>query len=119
MAEPRRPPIGWLITPLVGVISTALGVTVLFLGQARLVPWLAGGVENVCGTVDCGLGVGVLLLFFGFLVVSCAMVAGTVVGLRRRDDTDNRRAVRRGLAVAGWSLLAYAVLSVVAWWPQA
>ncbi|SHF44905.1 hypothetical protein [Streptoalloteichus hindustanus] len=114
----RQAALAWLLTPLVAVFGTLLGVLALFYGQARLVPRLAGGVEQVCGTVDCGLGVGVLLVLFGFLAVCLAMTAGCVVALRCREDQDNRRAVWRGAWVAGWCLVAYAALSVIAWWPK-
>ncbi|MCP2260104.1 hypothetical protein LX15_003815 [Streptoalloteichus tenebrarius] len=108
----------WALTPLVAVTGTLLGVLALAYGQGRLVPRIAGGVERVCGTVDCGLGVGVTLILFGFLVVCVAMTAGCLVALRRREDPDGRRAVWRGVWITGWCLVVYAALSVVAWWPK-
>ncbi|MBA8825350.1 hypothetical protein FHX42_002701 [Saccharopolyspora lacisalsi] len=109
----QRQALAWLLTPLLAFSTTLAGVLVLFYGQSELVPALAGGVGALCRTPDCVLGLGLMLIAGGFLVLCASVVAGTVVGLVHREQSEARAAVRRGLFVALWCVLAYLVGSVV------
>ena len=115
MTTRRTPATSWLLTPAVALAATVAGVVVLFYVNASLVPPMLGGLEAVCGSPDCGLGLGVWLIVGAFVLVSAALVAGVVVGVLRRHDADRSLAVRRGLWVAGWCLLAYVAQSLVMW----
>ncbi|MGP4016301.1 hypothetical protein [Saccharopolyspora sp. 5N708] len=104
---PARPAPG-LLTPLVAVVGTAVGVLVLFAAQRALAPVLVGGPGAVCTAPDCVLGVGVWLIV-GAVVAPCvSLIAGAVF---RHPD----RPVRRGLFIALWCVLAYLVESIVLW----
>lgn len=111
----QRPPAGWLLTPLVAFGGTLAGVLLLFFGQSELVPAVIGGYGAVCGSPDCALGIGILLIVGGFLALCASMIAGAVVGVLRRHDVDSRAAIRRGAFVAVWCLLAYVAESVLVW----
>lgn len=103
----------WPLTPLVAVLTTAVGVIALYYAQAALVPALGGGCDENAHPA-CGLGIGVQLIGYGFGVACVALIAGVVVALRHR--TDHRGAVlRRGLLVAASCLALYVVLSAIAW----
>ncbi|MBP2474217.1 hypothetical protein JOF53_003089 [Crossiella equi] len=108
----------WLFTPLVAVLGTLAGVLVLYFGEAALVPWLAGPESPPCGQPDCVLGVGLQMTLAAVVVVLVALIAGLVLGHRRREGADRGTAVLRGFVVCGYCLLAYAIQSVVAWWPK-
>lgn len=110
-----RPPVDWLLTPLVAFAGTVIGVPVLFFAQARLLPLLAGGFSALCGSPDCGLGIGIMLIAAGFVVVCASFVAGWIVAIRHRRQAGRRGALRRGLLVCLWCLVAYAVASVAVW----
>lgn len=108
----------WLVTPLVAVLGTLAGVLALYFGEAALVPWLAGAGEPPCGPPDCVLGVGLQMMLAGVVVVLLAAGFGGWLGWRRRESADRAGAVLRGFVVCGYCLLAYAIQSVIAWWPK-
>jgi hypothetical protein len=108
-------PADQLLTPLVAFVGTLAGVCVLFFGQGALSPVLVGGPGAVCNTPDCALGVGLLLLAGGFVALCASVIASAVVSLRHRNDVGRRAALRRGLFVCLWCLLAYLAESIVVW----
>ncbi|MGO1049503.1 hypothetical protein [Crossiella sp. CA198] len=108
----------WLATPLVAVLGTLAGVLVLYFGEAALVPWLSGPGDPPCGQPDCVLGVGLQMMAAAVLLVLVAAVAGIWLGRRHRDTADRASAVLRGFVVCGYCVLAYAIQSVIAWWPK-
>lgn len=114
MSEPRVPTT-WLLTPLLAFVGTLAGVAVLFFGQTEFVPALAGGYGALCGAPDCALGIGILLIAGGFLVLCASVIAGIVLGVLRRHETDPRAAARRGVLVCLCCLLGYAVVSTLVW----
>ncbi len=108
----RPTPAGWLLTPLVAFGVTLVGVVALYAFNAGAVPPMLGGIEAVCGSPDCGLGIGVWLIAGGALVILASAIAGGIVGFLRRR---RRGAAKRGLLVAAWCLLAYLLEGVVLW----
>jgi hypothetical protein len=104
---PARPASG-LLTPLVAVASTAVGVLVLFAAQRALSPALVGGPGAVCTAPDCVLGVGLWLIVGAVVALCVSLVAGVVF---RCPD----RPVRRGLFIAMWCVVAYLGESIVLW----
>ncbi len=110
-----RPPAGWLLTPLVAFGSTLVGAALLFFAQAELVPALLGGYDAICDAPDCGLGLGLMLMATGFIALCVSLIAGVVVGARFRHDPDVPAAVRRGVLVCLWCLLAYVAASLFVW----
>ncbi|MCI2416240.1 hypothetical protein MOQ72_02290 [Saccharopolyspora sp. K220] len=104
---PARPAAA-LLTPLVALAGTAVGVLVLYFGQRALAPVLVGGPGAVCAAPDCILGVGVWLIVGGIIALCVSLIAGAVF---RHPD----RPLRRGLFVALWCVLAYLVESIVLW----
>ncbi|RCW45098.1 hypothetical protein DFQ14_10361 [Halopolyspora algeriensis] len=114
MPEPRVPA-AWLLTPLLAFGGTLAGTAALFFAQVEFAPAVAGGYGAPCGAPDCVLGIGVLLIAGGFLALCASMIAGTVLGMVHRRDTDTRAAARRGAFVCLWSLLGYLVASALVW----
>lgn len=108
----RPTPAGWLLTPLVAFGVTLVGVVALYGFNAGVVPPMLGGIEAVCGSPDCGLGIGIWLIAGGALVTLASALAGGIVGFLRRG---RRGAVKRGLLVAGWCLLVYLLEGVSLW----
>ncbi|QGK69180.1 hypothetical protein GIY23_06195 [Allosaccharopolyspora coralli] len=108
----RPTPAGWLLTPLVAFGVTLVGVVALYAFNAGAVPPMLGGIEAVCGSPDCGLGIGVWLIAGGALLTLASVLAGGVVGYLRRWRPG---AARRGLVVAGWCLLVYVLEAIVLW----
>jgi hypothetical protein len=104
---PARPA-AVLLTPLVAVAGTAVGVLVLYFGQRALAPVLAGGPGAVCTEPDCMLGVGVWLIVGGVIALCVSLLAGVVF-------RHPARPIRRGLFIALWCVAAYFVESVVLW----
>lgn len=107
-------PANSLLTPLAAVATTLAGLLVLLYANSELAVNLIGGAGAVCRAPDCVLGAGVWLIAGGFLLLCAAMVVSVVLALRRRHPT-RRVALRRGLFVGLWCLLAYLVESIVIW----
>ncbi|GAA0531456.1 hypothetical protein GCM10011581_15730 [Saccharopolyspora subtropica] len=101
-------PAAALLTPLVALGGTAVGVVALFAAQRALAPALVGGPGSTCPQPDCTLGVGVWLIVGGLAALLAALVAGLL--LRHPD-----RPVRRGLVIALCCAAAYLVESIVLW----
>ncbi|MER7083622.1 hypothetical protein SAMN02982929_05590 [Saccharopolyspora kobensis] len=99
---PARPAV---LTPLVAVAATVVGVLVLFFGQSALSLTL---VEALCPAPDCALGIGLWLMAGAVLAPLISLIAGLL--LRRSD-----RPVGRGLHIALWCVAAYLAESVVLW----
>jgi hypothetical protein len=109
------PRLSLLLTAPVAFGGTVAGVLVLYLVQPEIVPRLLGGYDAICGSPDCGLGIGVWLIFGGFVVALASLIAGVAVTIRYRHETSRLAALRRGLFVCLWCLLAYVGESVVLW----
>lgn len=109
-AHPANP----LLTPLAAFASTLAGVLALFFGQVQLVPVLAGGPGAICEHPDCALGIGIWLIVGGFAALCASMIVSTFVALRHRHPPV-KAALRRGVWVGLWCLLAYAVESATVW----
>ncbi|MDA3626764.1 hypothetical protein [Saccharopolyspora oryzae] len=101
MAPARRA----VLTPLVAVTATVVGVLVLFFGQQALSPKL---VAALCPAPDCVLGVGLWLTAGAVLAPLVSLVAG--FAFPRRD-----RPILRGLHIALWCVGAYLVESLALW----
>lgn len=108
-------PTRWLLTPLAAVAGTLVGSVLVFYVQAELVPALAGGYEVLCETVECFVGTAALLVVGGFVALCLSLIAGAVVGVRNKADPDGPSAVRRGILISVWCVLAYVVESTVMW----
>ena len=103
-----------LLTILVGFGGTAAGVLGLFVLQPAIMPGLLGG-EALCRGSDCGLGVGVWLIFGGFVVAFASLIAAVVVTIRQGHEARALPAARQGLLACLWCLPAYVAESVVLW----
>ena len=110
---PARPAANPL-TLLIAFCGTAAGVLALFSAQSALAPLLIGGPGSVCPTPECAIGAGVWLIFGGFAALCASVIAGVVLALRNRGGP-LRDAVRRGLLVVLWCVLAYLAESIVLW----
>lgn len=109
------PPTRWLLTPLVAFAGTLVGAALLFYVQAELVPAMLGGFGAICEAPDCGLGLGLMLMAAGFVALCASLIGGVVVGVRYRADPEAPGAIRRGVLVCLWCLLAYLAVSVFVW----
>ncbi|GAB3298982.1 hypothetical protein [Parasphingorhabdus pacifica] len=108
------PPANTLLTPLAAFAGTLAGVLVLFYAQVRMVPALAGGIQSICRHPDCVLGLGVWLIVGAFAALCASVIVSTIVAFRHRQPAV-RAALRRGMWVSGWCLLAYVVESAAVW----
>ncbi|AOS62408.1 hypothetical protein [Actinoalloteichus hymeniacidonis] len=112
-------PVRWWLVPLVAGPLTVVGVQLLERVQAAAVPALAGGIEEICGAPDCGLGIGVMLPVAGAASVLVALVLAVVLGRAREKGGRSLHlglALRDIAAVTGCALLGYVIVSFVLWW---
>ncbi|APU13664.1 MULTISPECIES: hypothetical protein [Actinoalloteichus] len=118
MAVPDRP-VHWSLVPLLAAPATVLGVVLLYFGQSALVPAVAGGVEGICGSPDCGLGIGVMLFLAGVASVLVALLLSVLLGRARARggrELGLHLALRDAGAVTACVLLGYVIVSVLLWW---